>query len=200
VRYKVALTIFGAAAFLFSIPLACALEQAYRARERGEAFLSNVRRLRVGQSTYDDVVAIETRYKSQSSFYGDRCDRDLCDVDSLFGNKWLYELGLVPGAMFTGGLRVRRGILTRISVSVDSNPRYNATTEEIPADPGVSPYEFHGRSYVESETYAFIWVRITTAASEEERQKAYAFNLACLTKLGGCKDANEILPMFKHPE
>jgi len=197
-RRKIALTILGGAALLFSILLTCALGQAYRARAEGDAFLSDVRGLRVGQSTYDDVLRIQTKYKSYSSVEGNRCDRDLCDVDFLSGNKWLYELGLVPGAMFTGGVRVRGGVLTRISVGFLSAPPYGAATEEIPADPSVSPYEVHGRVY-SSETYAFISVRITSAASEDERQKAYAYNLACLTKLGGCKNANEILPIFKHP-
>jgi hypothetical protein len=199
-RRKIALTILGGAALLFSILLACAFGQAYRARAEGESFLSDVRGLRVGQSTYDDVLRIQTKHKSYSSVVGNRCDRDLCNVDFLSGNKWLYELGLVPGAIFTGGLDVRGGVLTRISVGVHLNPQGGATTDEIPADPSVSPYEVHGRNFYQSETYFFISVFITSAASEDERQKAYAFNLACLTKLGGCKDANEILPIFKHPQ
>jgi hypothetical protein len=119
---KIALAILGGAALLFSILLACALGQAYYSRAEGYAFLSDVRGLRVGQSTYDDILRIQTKYKSYSSVEGNRCDRDLCDVDFLSGNKWLYELGLVPGAMFTGGVRVRGGVLTRISVGFLSGP------------------------------------------------------------------------------
>ena len=199
-RHKIIPIIFGGAALLFSILLACALGQAYRARANGDEFLSDVRKLRVGQSTYDDVLKIQANYKSRSSVQGNGCDRNLCILSFSFENRWLYHFGLVPGARFTGSLAVRRGILAGVSLYLVSNPRYDAKTEETPADPNVSPYDVGGRKFSTRQAYSYIWAHITSAASEDQREKAYAFNLACLTKWGGCKDSNELLPIFKPPQ
>jgi hypothetical protein len=198
-RRKIIPTIFGGAALLFSTLLACALWQAYRARANGDEFLSDVRKLRVGQSTYEDVLRIQANYKSRSSVQGNACDRNLCILDFCFENNWLYHFGLVPGSRFIGSLMVRRGILVKVSLSLLSDPRYDAMTEETPADPNVSVYDVGGRKFSTGQAYSYVWAHITSAASEDERQKAYAFNLSCLTKWGGCKDSNELLPIFKSP-
>jgi hypothetical protein len=60
--------------------LACALAQAYRARAFANAILSDVRKLRVGRSTYDDVLKVQAQYKSASSVESDSCDRALCGL------------------------------------------------------------------------------------------------------------------------
>src|SRR5258708_7957050 len=118
---KIVLSTLACAALLFSILLACALGQAYHARSRANAFLSDVRKLRIGQSTYDDVLRIKTNYKNRSSVESNDCDRDLCVLDFSFENRWLYHLGLVPGTRFVGSLTVKKGVLVKVSLSLLSN-------------------------------------------------------------------------------
>jgi hypothetical protein len=187
----------GGAALLLSLLLICALGQAYRARARGNAFLSDVRQLRVGQSTYDDVLRIKTKYEGRSWSEDKACD-DQCIVNFSFDNKWLYHFGLVPGTMFIGGLTVSKGILVRIDLTFQSNPKFDAMTDEIPAKPNVLAYEVGGKQFISRRAYSYVWAHITSAASQDERQKVYAFNLKCLTKWGGCKDSNELLPILRH--
>jgi hypothetical protein len=199
-RGKIVLTAFGAAGLLFLILLACALGQAYRARAMANAFLSDVRELRVGQSTYDDVLRIRTNYKNRSSVEASECDQNLCTLDFSFDNRWLYHFGLVRGSRFTGSLRVNKGVLVRVRLSLLSDPRNDAMTEEVPAAPDLSAYEVGGKKLNSGQGYSYVWAQITSAASTDERQRAYAFNLACLTKWGGCKDSNELLPILKDPQ
>jgi hypothetical protein len=196
-RSKIVLTISSAVGLFFLTLLACALVQGYHARSMANRFLSDVRKLRVGQSTYDDVLRIQTNYKSRSSVEGKECDQNLCILDFSFDNRWLYHSGLVPGSRFTGSLTVRKGILDRVKLSLLSNPRNDAVTEEVPAAPNLSAYEVGGRK--SGKAYSYVWAQITSAASADDRQKAYAFNLACLTKWGGCKDSNELLPIIRGP-
>jgi hypothetical protein len=198
-RRKIVLTTFGAATILLLILLACALV-AYHARAMAHGFLSDVRNLRIGQSTLDDVLRIRTNYESRSTVESNGCDQILCILDFAFDNRWLFHFGLAPGSMFTGSLTVRRGMLVRVRISLLSNPQNDAATEEVPAAPDLSAYEVGGKKFNLSHTYSYVWVRITSAATSDERQKAYAFNLACLTKWGGCKDSNELLPIFKGPQ
>jgi hypothetical protein len=193
-----ALMMTGGAALLLSLLLICALGQAYHARVRGTAFLSDVRRLRVGQSTYDDVLRIKTKYDGRSWSEDKACDQDQCIVNFSFDNKWLYRFGLVPGTGFIGGLTVRKGILVRIDLALQSNPKFDAMMDEIPAEPDVLVYEVGGKQLISRPAYSYVWAHITSAASQDERQKVYAFNLKCLTKWGGCKDSNELLPILRH--
>jgi len=182
---------------VFLILLACAEGQAYRARQFANAILSDVRKLRVGQSTYDDVSKVWANYKSRSSIEGNGCDRIQCILDFSSENKWLYDFGLVPGARFAASLTVRQGVLIKISISLTSDPHYIATTDETLADPNVSAFVVGGKRLISSPRYSYVWARITSAASPDQRQQAYAFNLTCLTKWGGCKDSNQLLPILK---
>ena len=183
-------------AFL-SVLLACALVQAFEARADCNAFLSDIRNLRVGESTYDDVVRIHATYRNRSSVEGNTCERNLCILDFSFENIWLYHSGLVPGARFVGSLTIRNGVLVKVNLTLSSNPGYDATTTEETSDNlNVKAYEVGGRKFQSDQRYSYVWAHITSAASEEQRRAAYAFNLACLTRFGGCKDANEILPIL----
>jgi hypothetical protein len=194
---KILLRILASVAILFSALLAFALGQAFHVRATGNSFLSDVRKLSVGHSTYDDLLRIQANYRSYSSIEGNKCDRDLCILDFSFDNKLLCQLGLVPGAMFVGGLRVEKGILVGISLSIVANPQLHAAMEERLAAPNLNPYEIGGKRFVSRPAYSYVWAHITSAASEEERSKVYGFNLWCLTRLGGCKDSIELLPVLK---
>jgi hypothetical protein len=153
--------------------------------------------LRVGQSTYDDILRIQTNYKRYSSIEGNGCNRDICIIDFSFDNKLLCHFGLVPGAMFLGRLTVEKGTLVGISLSIVANPQLHAAMDERRADPSVSAYEVGGKYFIPRPAYSYVWAHITSAASADERERVYAFNLRCLTKLGGCKDSNELLPILR---
>lgn len=117
-------------------------------------------------------------------------------MDFSGDNKGLYHFGLVPGARFVGGLKVRQGVLVEISVSLLSDPNDDASTEETVGGPVVSVYEVGGKKLASERAYSYGWAGITSTATPDQREKAYAYNLACLTKLGGCKNSNEILPIL----
>lgn len=194
---KIIFAILAAAAAIFLTLLSAAFAQAYRAREFGNEFLSDARNLRVGQSTYEDVLRIRAKYRSRSLNDLGSCDQNSCETGFSGGNKWLYHLGLVPGAVFIGGLTVRQGVLVKISATYACNPGYDANTEETVGGSPVSAYEVRHKQAVSALVYKSIWVHITSAATPAQRERAYAYNLSCLTKLGGCKDANEILPLLR---
>jgi hypothetical protein len=84
-------------------------------------------------------------------------------------------------------------------LALQSNPKFDAMTDEIPAEPNVLAYEVGGKQLISRRAYSYVWAHITSAASQDERQKVYAFNLKRLTKWGGCKDSNELLPILRHP-
>ncbi len=192
---RVFFTILTAAAAICLALLAVAFAQAYRARAFGNEFLADVRNRRVGQSTYQDVLRVQAKYRSRSSSEPGDCDQNLCDMAFSGGNERLYRLGLVPGAKFIGSLRVQQGLLVEIGVSYQANSHFNAYTEET-IDSAVNPYQVGGKRGSSPPAYSYVWARITSAAAPAQREKAYAYNLACLTKLGGCKDANKILPIL----
>lgn len=196
-RLRIILATLATATLIFMTLLACAFGQAYHARHFSNAFLSDVRKLHLGQSTYDDVLRIHAKYKSRALVDGDGCNTNSCTIDFSDDNKWLYYFGLVPGARFSASLAVKQGVLVKIGLSLNSDPHYDASTDETLADPDTSPYEVGGKKLLSGRAYSYVWARITSAATPDEREKAYAFNMACLTKLGGCKNSNEILPILR---
>lgn len=192
---KIVSTVLAVAAAIPLILLAVAFAQAYRAREFGNDFLADARKLRVGQSTYEDVLKVRAKYQSRSKGGLGDCNQDLCNLAFLDGNEWLYHSGLAPGAIFIGGLSVRQGVLVKISVSYQS--RYDAATEETVGRSADGAYRVRHQEVVSELVYKSVWVHITSAATPTQREKAYSYNLACLTKLGGCEDANEVLPLLR---
>jgi len=194
---RVLFTILAATAAILLTLLAVAFAQAYRARAFGNEFLADVRNLRVGQSTYQDVLRVQAKYRPRSSSELGNCEQNLCDMAFSGGNEQLYRLGLVPGDVFIGSLRVRQGVLVKIGISYQSNSHYDANTEETVGGPGGLACEVGGKAIASERTYSYVWARITSATTPGERQKAYAYNLDCLTKWGGCKDANKILPILR---
>jgi hypothetical protein len=81
VHRKIIFTVLAAAAALSLMLLAAAFAHAYRAREFGDAFLADIRNLRVGQSTYRDVLRLQAKYRSRSSRAAGTCDENLCVMD-----------------------------------------------------------------------------------------------------------------------
>jgi hypothetical protein len=71
------------------------------------------------------------------------------------------------------------------------------TSDKTPAESGHDTYQVGGKKFTANRKYSYVWAHITSAASNEQRREAYAFNLACLTKWGGCKDSNELLSILK---
>lgn len=181
---------------LICVVPAAAMARTFVVRWQASHFLQDVMHIRVGESDLIELQRLANEYRSYAVQGSPRCDRDLCSFDFYFGNRWLWRIGLAPGTRFGGGITAQRGKITEIDLSLGTGIANSAQVVETPATPGSTPFKVTGRratsediDYTVSKT-----IHLTTAASQAVRQKAYNFNLACLTSLRGCNNARMLLP------
>ncbi|MFY9531583.1 MAG: hypothetical protein WBC04_10695 [Candidatus Acidiferrales bacterium] len=182
--------------------------QAYESRKGAEAFLADLRRIKVGEATLADVQQL-ARTHSRFLWKGDPYYKDeWWSVDFLYesyhGNNnilrrirlWrldLWRFHLAPeDCIFTVSFDVHRDRLERTTMMLSSDymPRtFSATvTDEVPE---ISPV---GQPYVvEDARPQYISIYIKPSATPAQRDYAYSFNLKCMDKIGGCRDKNELL-------
>ncbi|HKV24771.1 MAG TPA: hypothetical protein VJN93_09295 [Candidatus Acidoferrum sp.] len=179
---------------LICIVPAAAMARTYVVRWQAKNFLQDVVHLRVGESDFAELQRLANKYRSYAVQGSPRCDQDLCTFDFYFGNRWLWQIGLAPGARFGSAITAQKGKITEIEVFLQTGIAYTVDVVESPATPGSIPFKLAGGKRATSDVDLTMTIHLTSAASEQERQKAYNFNLACLTALRGCNDARQMLP------
>ena len=180
-------------ALIIAVP-ALAIVQAFAARSDANQFLADVKKLRVGKSSLVDLNTLSAKYRTYATPDGIECNQKLCTVFFYFGNKWLARIGLSAASRFGGGITAQEGTISKIDLALMTDAAYSASVVEVLATPNSTPYKVEGRIATFGTTDFTLTVRLTSGASEELRRKAYNFNLSCLTKLEGCKNAREMLP------
>jgi hypothetical protein len=163
-------------------------------RWQARNFLQDVMHIRVGESDLVELQRLASKYRSFAVQGSPRCDQDLCTFDFYFDNRWLWRIGLAPGTRFGGGITAQRGKITEIDLALKTGIAYTAQVVESPATPGSTPFKLGGKRATSGDVDYTMTIHLTTAASEAVRQKAYNFNLACLTDLRGCNNARLLLP------
>lgn len=157
-------------------------------RYQAAAFLNDVRALRPGKSSFEDLVRLRHNYERFSSVDDLACNPKLCRVYFNFDNRWLYRLRVLPASGFGGGITVRDSLVDEVNLGLSTSSGYSAQVVDTSA-PAAKAYTVSRRESTPGGTLIALKVHLTPAASDNLRQTAYSFNLACLTEWGGCKDA-----------
>jgi len=169
-------------------------------RRKAEGLLAVVKQLPVGAVGRADVLNAISRF---SGYTRETTNEGLPEIEFSFDNHWLARLKLVPYTEFWGTLTFRDGILVR-----------KHATEFIPAsgcaakvterkrgegfENGIAPQDFPRHTVTgtwNSPTNArLIYVENDNTYGEAQRRSDWTFNLSCLTRIGGCRDARYVLP------
>jgi hypothetical protein len=179
----------------------------FRTQKAADALLREVQRLNVGESTEEDINRIVAELSAESRIEhfnlcgaGVETHRTVIDNGVLnwlgyrakilrpFGNRvWRVEADfVVDRGKLCFLLYVLRTFDTHYALEITSS----SIAEQDSEDTKVVPYEVSVGTrlnirYVRTET--------TTQASEEERQHAFDFDLACLSRLRGCSIRCEVV-------
>jgi hypothetical protein len=169
-----------------------------RTRKQAEEFRAELARLRVGESTLDQVMPLIATYHGEwwrpRPLALDERDVTPCgypyrQVEFKFENRWLHWVLFAPRTRFGGGVHLKDNRVCFRSMGMIT------TAGGIR---GVNVNE--SREGREAHPFARLlnpWktvVIMTAAATIEQRTAAYSFNLDCLTNLRGCPDAMEMAP------
>lgn len=165
-------------------------------RDRAKAFLREASALQLRVSTLTQVQQLVSRYGGLAE--PGTCDLRGCSYFFSFDNGWLRRLHLAPQTRFSCTLGVSGGVLDYRRVfltSGNTSAVFGAFVEEQLSPPkGISEPFYISRQWEKSGERWRVHVAVTPDATAEERRIAYALNLNCLSKLGGCKDAQQLLP------
>jgi len=165
-----------------------------RTRHRAVSFLRDAVALQVRVGTFEQVRNLAERYGGNPT--SSECSAPSCAYSFEFKNTWLRILGLAPSTRLTCTLRVREGILDLrecLFISGNTSASFAASIWEMPHLPQGVPEPFHVSRQWSGARWR-VYVQLTPEATSEQRRIAYSLNLDCLSRIGGCEDAQQLLP------
>jgi hypothetical protein len=166
------------------------------AKKNAEALLSELQNIQMGQTGFDEVRAIAMQYSSHVRKGTGICMPSECNLTLGFENLWLQRLHLAPRTTFGAVLLVRNGRIYYVNtaMTLDSGDEViSASTTMVEEDHGQPSYSVVTKRGVDNRPWQVI-VHLTPRATVSQQQRAFQFNLACLYRLGGCKDSSNLLP------
>jgi len=163
--------------------IATAFVRAHRARAKAEGYLRVIVPLRI-DSTYDVVVKQLQDADILTTLPRD-CHHE-CVIELRFSNDLQAMLHLAPPIGFLGDLDFADGKLVHKGTSL-GGPNYAAVTEDSSTVSEVKVHQYK------------IWVALSPSDFTDYRRQAYAFNLACIGSMRGCK-MDELLPTINSLE
>ncbi len=166
--------------------------QSIHVRSEAEALLERSRHLDVGSSSYEQVVStLRPFHRYQSS--NESCSSGDCELEYRFDNTGMRTLRLVPPTSFYFSFGFHNGLLTSKKAILGQGICCVARVREVKFNPGEGDGN-PGYNLIPNGAPYKVLINLDTRATEEEKRIAYQFNLDCLTAVGGCKDAHQLLP------
>jgi hypothetical protein len=170
-------------------------------RNRAEAFLAGATALQLRSATLQQVQRLSVTYGGHIE--PTTCDPQGCAYTFRFDNGWLHRLRLAPLTLLTCTLGLagntlvyRRVFLTTTGKGLDSGA-FVQEWVSYPEGLQVFKKSFDVRPQFLGESAEIKWrvhVNLTADATTEQHRIAYGLNLRCLSRIGGCRDAQQLLP------
>jgi len=166
---------------------------------RTARLLQQSQRLRIGEATFADVDKFTDEFGGQK-FPG--CSEQHCSFINKVDNAWLSALHLAPRTAITVTHDIENNRLVAREVfyaSGDGNAPFIARTVEDQSSSKLTNSAFEPRFNWSSNLKWRVSVHLKPTATLEERQAAYSFATNCMVRIGGCLDAQRLLPGVKWP-
>ena len=202
---------------LVTLALVCFLSisaSVIQRRRRAESFLAEESTFQLRVTSLTQIEQLAARYDGH--IQPDTCDQHGCAYFFTFDNGWLHRLHLAPYTRLTCTLGSVDRVLgyRRLSLTSGNGPSHGAFIEEWRSSfpEGINPGNvlhlnepFYIRRQAADVTGGRRWrvfVKLTADATPEQHRITYDLNLECLSRIGGCEDAQQILPSVRwdHPD
>lgn len=174
---------------------------------RAEAFLTDVTKLEVGKSTFEDAKTLARKYGGIPWWVSDnsmQCTYQRCDFRFVFENKPLTSTHFVPYVGFIANVGVKNGAVTERHIHYARHSKrpfaYNVRETVLPD--GDTPEAqamrrligFRRMNVDKEGIPSAVSIDLEPSTSADERSRAYALNLSCLSKILGCSGPAAIFP------
>lgn len=163
-------------------------------------FLKEIGTVQIGKTTLEDWrKQVAPAHLSNVTF---TCIQQACSVSWSGNNRLLHKLRLAPLSGVTASIQFQDGIASDIYIWTEildapdargvMYPGTGATVHQT-GDPQVCNKHYFSTVMLRGNRE---WgtVSMDSCVSSEDRAKALAINTGCLTTIGGCKTAEDILP------
>ncbi len=182
---------------IFGVALALSMyTYLFSVRRTAQGFLNESLTLSLGNSSFADVQHLIQNYKPYISF-DQGCDNQHCLIRFYVDNRWASILGLAQRTSFVETITITGGRVSSVLLGLRSGLAYSATVVENSTDSSVVPYTLEVKRSTSDSSYFSINATFSPSASDEDRRAAHQFDLSCLTKRRGCRDARLMLPHLR---
>lgn len=175
-----------------------------RTRRKAERFFQDAQRLEIGHATADQVLGLvySAHQRTNGGFAACLSGAGECTGTVFFDNVWLYRLHLAPIMVFAYRFDIEDyklqerwiemiysndGLGERGTFVHEGNS--TAWPDETLRKPEEKYFRISG-----GRPSGYLGVLITPQTPLNLRRIAYNFNFSCLSKIGGCKVYEEMLP------
>jgi hypothetical protein len=192
-----------AACIAFAIMWARTLPESNRA----QAFLEDFMNLAVGKSTFEEARFIARKHGGIPWWVSDnsmQCTYQRCELRFVFENKPLTSTHLIPYTGLVGTITVKDGVVTERHIHYVRYARrpfaYNVRETVLPSGDtpearGMRSLMGFRRMKVDSAGIpSAVSVGLHPSSSADEKRRAYALNVSCLSKVFGCSGPSAIFP------
>jgi hypothetical protein len=160
------------------------------------SLLADLQQLQVGSGNSQQVRDFIKKHDLRSSQESPAWSADSGVFGTGFDNSLLVRFHLAPPTGLGVALKVEneaiRYILVDYYVACRGSMTSGVHIGQFPESPGEPPFEIS--VYPAGGKPPNIGIKITSAASPQQRANAFGLDLRCLTRLGGCAGASELLP------
>jgi hypothetical protein len=190
---KIALVLISAALVLCALLISAGLLWSKRIERRAKAFLRDASSVEVGKPNFAETWKLLQEYDGKLGAGTERCTPKDCEAYFEFTNDYLYKLRLSTRARFFAEIHIKDGITQSRTTAFElgNGPGFKSA-DVLESFDDTRPFFIGPRTAGNKVVY--LRVHINPSSTKEQRQKAYGFRLDCLTRIGGCKDAGELLP------
>jgi hypothetical protein len=167
-----------------------------RQQRLARSFMAELQTVRVGSGDLQVMRELRDKCGPGCSQSSEHCDQDSCELIFRFDNSPLWQLRAAPLTHLGGSVTLHRNVIDYETVvyrvSCGRELWSGADIAQFPASQAEAP--FQSSVGPAGGKPPFLRVRMTSAASPEQRSKAFDLNLSCLSRLGGCSGASELAP------
>jgi len=166
-----------------------------------ERFFQAAQDLEIAQTTAKDILRLAESSQGRSDNF-DPClsGGANCVGNVIFTNPWLRRLHLAPQTFFVCRFEIRdyklRSRWFEMTYSgVGAFLFEGSSTQTVPNEVQHKPQERYFK-ISGGHPAGYLGVMITHEAPVDLRKLAYRFNFSCLSRLGGCRDYEQMLPVL----
>jgi hypothetical protein len=199
ITVKTVIVIAGALVLLSATALFMSVLMAYHEANQARTFLQVLEAIRVGQT--DRVMASHMTAKFNSHIAD---QQDATALAFVFANRWLSRLGLAPYTELRAYVRFSDAVAVEKAASIavrDSGcaGSVREVKRGLGFTSGVAPPDFPNRivggSWNSPSNKRLTSIQTDETLGAADQRKSWNLNVSCLTKIGGCRDAREIIPI-----